>query len=193
MILILDNYDSFTYNLIQALGSFNISLLIKRSDEISIQDIILLDPTHIILSPGSGHPKSFPSTIKLIQQYGHKFPILGICLGHQMIGLAFNNKIDILSEPKHSHQSQILHRKNTLFQDIPLPFLVTRYHSLIIKRSQLSKSLTLTAWTSQGDIMGIEHNKYKFLQGIQFHPESYWTQHGLKLLQNFLTIKENSL
>ena len=186
MILIIDNYDSFTQNLVQYVGELNFSVEVRRNDNISINEIDKIQPTHIIISPGPGHPKDLPNILKIVQKYAAHIPILGVCLGHQIIGYLYNYNIKRLSKPIHGKLSKITHNNNTLFCKIPNNFTATRYHSLIIVDDNSSNDLEITAWTEEGIIMACQHKKYKKLQGIQFHPESLWTQYGKIIIHNFL-------
>jgi len=186
MILIIDNYDSFTQNLVQYVGELNLPVKIRRNDNININDIEKMQPSHIIISPGPGHPKDADNILKIIQKYAANIPILGVCLGHQMIGYLYNYKIQRLSKPVHGKISEITHNNTLLFNKVPNPFNATRYHSLIVTNDNQSNALEITAWTKDGAIMACKHKTYTKLQGIQFHPESLWTQYGKKMIQNFL-------
>lgn len=187
MILIIDNYDSFTQNLLQYVGELNFIVEVRRNDEISINDIQQMKPSHIIISPGPGHPKDVYHTLKVIQKYARSIPILGVCLGHQVIGYLYGYNIIRLSTPIHGKLSQIIHNKSNLFDQIPSPFIATRYHSLIIENDHNCHSLEITAWTEDGIIMACKHKTYNKLQGIQFHPESLWTHYGQTIIRNFLS------
>ena len=186
MILIIDNYDSFTQNLVQYICEQNFLVEVRRNDNISINDIEIMQPSHIIISPGPGHPKDVPNIVQIIKQYAGSIPILGVCLGHQLIGYLYGYNIKRLNEPMHGKLSEIEHNKINLFHQIPCPFTVARYHSLIITNDIESNDLEITAWTKEGIIMACQHKKYNKLQGIQFHPESLWTNNGKTLLRNFL-------
>ena len=186
MILIIDNYDSFTQNLVQYVGELNYNIEVRRNDDINIDDIKKMQPSHIIISPGPGHPKDSQNILKIIKQYANNIPILGVCLGHQIIGYLYDYNIKKLSKPVHGKISEIKHNNTNLFNKIPNPFIATRYHSLIITNDNKSNNLEITAWTTDGIIMACKHKKYTKLQGIQFHPESLWTQYGKKIIQNFL-------
>lgn len=186
MILIIDNYDSFTQNLVQYVGELGFNIKVSRNDEISIQDIIFLKPTHIILSPGPGNPDNSGISLNLIKNFASTIPILGVCLGHQSIGYVYGGKIKQLNQPMHGKISQVLHNNLDIFANLPNPFFVARYHSLVIDNNQFPENLEVTAWTNDGIIMGCRHKKYSLLRGIQFHPESLWTQQGKLIIENFL-------
>ena len=186
MILIIDNYDSFTQNLVQYVGELNFSVTVKRHDELKLNDIEAMQPSHIIISPGPGHPKDSQNIVTIIQKYAANIPILGVCLGHQIIGYLYKYNIRRLSTPVHGKISEIKHNKTNLFRTIPSPFKATRYHSLIVTNEHQSDILEITAWTSDGIIMACKHKKYTKLQGIQFHPESLWTEYGKTIIRNFL-------
>lgn len=186
MILVIDNYDSFTQNLVQYIGELGFNMIIKRNDEISLQEIDIIQPTHIIISPGPGNPQNTGIVLKLIKIYANKVPILGVCLGHQSIGYAYGGKIKQLKNPVHGKVSKILHNNTDIFKNLPNPFLGARYHSLIIDRLYLPKEIEITAWTNDGLIMACRHKQYKNIRGIQFHPESIWTHSGKQIIKNFL-------
>nr|WOA02392.1 anthranilate synthase component II [Gloiopeltis furcata] len=187
MILIIDNYDSFTQNLVQYVGELGFSVKVLRNDEIVLNDVKSIKPTHIILSPGPGRPVDTGISLQLIKTYASQIPILGVCLGHQSIGYVYGAHIKQLEEPMHGKVSQVLHNDNDLFKYLPNPFYAARYHSLIIDNIKLPKQLEITAWTSEGLIMGCRHRVYRLLRGIQFHPESLWTDEGKSIIKNFLS------
>lgn len=189
MILIIDNYDSFTQNLLQCVGELKFNVTIKRNNTVSIREIELLQPTHIILSPGPGHPKDSGICLDIIQKYCNKIPILGVCLGHQSIGYIYGGKMKKLNIPKHGKIEHIIHNDTDLFNNVPNPFYAMRYHSLVIDDNQIPLNLKITAWTAKGIIMACQHKEYKMLRGIQFHPESLWTNEGKKIIKNFLLTK----
>ena len=194
MILIIDNYDSFTYNLVQYIGSLDYIVKIVKNDEISIDDIDDMNPEKIVISPGPGKPENAGISIDIIKKYHDRIPILGICLGHQAIAVAFNGNVISSNEISHGKVVKITHKKSKIFNDIPKDFMATRYHSLMIDSKTLPSSLLITAQTDNDIIMGIEH-KTSQLFGLQFHPESIETIHGMKMIENFLTIsnkKDNS-
>ncbi len=185
MILIIDNYDSFTYNLVQYLGELGAKLKVSRNDKISIRKIEKLKPDKIVISPGSGRPKEAGISKELIQRFASKVPILGVCLGHQCIAEVFGAKIVRAKRLMHGKTSKIYHNGKGIYRGLPKPFIATRYHSLIVDPQSLPDCLTVTAWTKEREIMGIRHKKYK-VEGVQFHPESILTDSGKKLLKNFL-------
>ncbi|MDD8018336.1 MAG: aminodeoxychorismate/anthranilate synthase component II [Bacteroidota bacterium] len=184
MILIIDNYDSFTYNLVQYLGEMNVELNVVRNDKITIDEIRKLKPAAIVISPGPCTPKEAGISVPLIKEFFNKIPILGVCLGHQSIGEAFGG--DVVKAPSvvHGKTSEVLHEGKGIFNSIPNKFLATRYHSLVIEPKTLPSVLEVTAKTSDGVIMGVQHKQYPIF-GVQFHPESIATQHGKVLLRNF--------
>ena len=185
MNIVIDNYDSFTYNLVQYIGEINSNIKVFKNDEISIDTIIKLNPDHIIISPGPGRPENSGISIDIIKELKDKFPILGICLGHQAIGLAHRAKIINADDIFHGKTSKIYHNNDSIFYNIPSPFTATRYHSLIIDRKSLNGDFKIIAKTSSDVIMGIKHNRFK-LYGLQFHPESILTIVGLQIIKNFL-------
>ena len=187
MILVIDNYDSFTYNLVQYLGELGADLKVYRNDKITIDDIKKLAPDKILISPGPGYPKDAGISIPVIKEFAGKVPILGVCLGHQAIGEAFGGKIVQAKRFMHGKTSEIHHDGKGVFKGLPNPFTATRYHSLLIDRETLPESLEVSAWTDQDEIMGMRHKEYK-IEGVQFHPESILTAEGKKLLKNFLTL-----
>lgn len=184
MILIIDNYDSFTYNLVQTIGLFRKDIKVARNDKTTLKKISTLNPSYVIISPGPCTPNEAGISIKLIKNFAGKIPILGVCLGHQCIGQAFGGKIIRAQKPVHGKTSIIYHDGKTIFEGIKNPFTATRYHSLIIEKSSLPSSLEISAETD-GIIMGVRHKKYN-IEGVQFHPESFLTLEGKKLIKNFL-------
>nr|YP_009297040.1 anthranilate synthase component 2 [Ceramium japonicum]AOM66383.1 anthranilate synthase component 2 [Ceramium japonicum] len=186
MILIIDNYDSFTQNLVQYVGELNFVVEVRRNDNININEIQIMKPSHIIISPGPGHPKDQHNIKEIIKKFAENIPILGVCLGHQIIGYLYGYTIKRLSQPVHGKLSKIQHNNTNLFDKIPNPFIATRYHSLMIENNNQLETLNITAWTENGTIMACQHKKYKKLQGIQFHPESLWTHYGKTIITNFL-------
>lgn len=184
MILIIDNYDSFTYNIVQTVGIFNRKINVVRNNKITLKEIGILNPSHLIISPGPCTPNEAGISIDLINYFAGKIPILGICLGHQCIGQAFGGKIIRAPLPMHGKVSKIYHDKKTIFNGIRNPFAATRYHSLIIERSTLPYSLEISAETD-GIIMGVRHKRYN-VEGVQFHPESFLTEEGKKIIKNFV-------
>ncbi|MDP3703869.1 MAG: aminodeoxychorismate/anthranilate synthase component II [Candidatus Omnitrophota bacterium] len=187
MILMIDNYDSFTYNLVQYLSELGERLVVKRNDQISMSGIRRLAPSSIVISPGPGRPSDAGISRELIKTFAGKIPILGVCLGHQCIGEVFGGEVVRAQRPMHGKTSRIYHTKQRLFAGLPDPFDATRYHSLIVKRETLPKSLAVTAWTKDREIMGLEHRRLP-VYGVQFHPESILTSVGKDLLKNFLTL-----
>jgi len=186
MLLMIDNYDSFTYNLVQYLGELGAELLVKRNDELGVAQIRELKPEAIVISPGPCTPNEAGISLEVIDQLKGEFPILGVCLGHQAIGQAFGGKVIRATNVMHGKTSEIHHDGKTLFAGLPNPFVATRYHSLIVERESLPDSLEISAWTDAGEIMGLRHKKY-LVEGVQFHPESILTKSGKQLLNNFLT------
>lgn len=190
MLLMIDNYDSFTYNLVQYFGELKVDVQVHRNDEISIQDIEQLKPEYLVISPGPCTPSQAGISMDVIRHFAGKIPILGVCLGHQSIGQAFGGKIIHAKEIMHGKVSQIFHKGEGVFKNLYSPLEATRYHSLVIDIKTLPSYLEVTAWTeTEGgtidEIMGVRHKTYP-IQGIQFHPESILTQHGHAMLKNFL-------
>ncbi len=192
MIIVIDNYDSFTYNLVQYLGElaaeFPVASDIRvfRNDKISIDEIKALNPEVVVISPGPGRPEDAGISLDLIQQLGSNLPILGVCLGHQSIGQVFGGKIVSAPELMHGKTSQVSHTGVGVFQGLENPLTATRYHSLVIDRETCPEVLEITAWVEDGTIMGVRHRNYPHIQGVQFHPESVLTSSGKLLLRNFL-------
>lgn len=188
MLLVIDNYDSFTYNLVQYLGELGEDIRVYRNDKVTIPEIDRLHPDRIVISPGPCTPKEAGISVDTIRHCAGKVPILGVCLGHQAIGAAFGG--DIIRAPRlmHGKTSLINHDGRTIFNGLPNPFEATRYHSLIIKRETLPACLEITAWTDTGEIMGVRHREYT-VEGVQFHPESILTSVGKDLLRNFLNLR----
>lgn len=187
MILLLDNYDSFTYNLAQYLGELGCQVEVHRNDKISVEQIARKKPQGIVISPGPCTPQEAGISVELVQQLAGKFPILGVCLGHQAIGAAFGGKIVRAPKLFHGKTSEILHDGKGVFARLPKPFTATRYHSLIVERKSLPRELEVTAETQDGIIMGLRHRTEK-IEGVQFHPESVLTESGKQLLGNFLAL-----
>lgn len=187
MILLLDNYDSFTYNLAQYLGQMGERLTVRRNDRITIDEVADLHPERIVISPGPCTPKEAGVSVPLIQRFAGKIPILGVCLGHQAIGAAFGARIIRAPKIMHGKTSEIRHDGKTIFRGLPQPVIATRYHSLIVERKSLPRELEISAETSDGIIMGLRHRKM-LVEGVQFHPESVLTEPGFQLLQNFLSL-----
>jgi anthranilate synthase component II len=189
MLLMIDNYDSFTYNLVQYLGELGQDLKVFRNDRITVAEIEALRPERIVISPGPCTPREAGVSVEVIRQFAGKLPILGVCLGHQSIGEAFGG--DVVRAPylMHGKTSRIHHDGRTIFKNLPNPFEATRYHSLIIKRETLPAVLEVSAWTDDGIIMGVRHREFT-IEGVQFHPESILTAAGKDLLKNFLGLKQ---
>jgi len=187
MILLLDNYDSFTYNLAQYLGQMGEKLVVRRNDQITLDEIAELAPERIVISPGPCTPKEAGVSVPLVQRFAGKMPILGVCLGHQAIGAAFGGRIIRAPKIMHGKTSEITHDGRTIFRRLPQQFTATRYHSLIVERKSFPRSLEISAETEDGTIMGLRHRELK-VEGVQFHPESVLTEVGFRLLQNFLAL-----
>lgn len=187
MLLLLDNYDSFTYNLAQYLGQMGEKLEVRRNDEITLEEIERMHPQRIVISPGPCTPQEAGISIPLIKRFAGKVPILGVCLGHQAIGAAFGGRVVRAKKVMHGKISEIHHDGRTIFRGLPQNFIATRYHSLIVERKSLPRILEISAETHDGTIMGLRHQKMK-VEGVQFHPESVLTTSGFNLLQNFLSI-----
>ena len=185
MVLMIDNYDSFTYNLVQYLGELGVAVTVVRNDEISVDEVARLRPERIVISPGPCSPNEAGISLATIERLGGKIPLLGVCLGHQAIGQAFGGKVVHARTLMHGKTSPIHHVGAGVFRGLPSPFVATRYHSLAVARDSLPDCLEVTAWTEDGEIMGLRH-KTLAVEGVQFHPESILTEHGHALLKNFL-------
>ena len=196
MFLVIDNYDSFTFNLVQYLGelssehSITKDILVKRNDEITIEEIIEIKPDAILLSPGPGNPDQSGICLPILKDISKNIPTLGVCLGHQALAQAYGGNVIIGKELMHGKTSKIFHTKEGLFSDIDSPFIATRYHSLIVDSLTLPACFEVTAFLEDSTIMGLAHKKYRHIQGVQFHPESVLTQFGHKLISNFLKLAE---
>jgi len=186
MILMIDNYDSFTYNLVQYLSELGKKLVIYRNDKINIEEIKKLKPSHIVISPGPGRPSEAGISEEVIREFGPKIPLLGVCLGHQGIGEVFGGRVIRAENLMHGKTSMIYHNSDLLFKDISNPFEATRYHSLIVEKKSLPDIFQVTAWTKVNEIMGLKHKKFP-IWGVQFHPESILTKQGKQLLKNFIS------
>jgi anthranilate synthase/aminodeoxychorismate synthase-like glutamine amidotransferase len=186
-ILMIDNYDSFTYNLVQYLGELGQELLVYRNDKITLEQVKRLKPDRIVISPGPGSPKDAGVSRQIIEQLGPKIPLLGVCLGHQCIGDVFGGVVERNWRLMHGKTSMIHHNKQGLFRGLPNPFEATRYHSLVVRRKGFPSVLEITAETKEKEIMGLKHKTYP-IHGVQFHPESILTKSGMHLLKNFLKI-----
>lgn len=185
MILMIDNYDSFTFNLVQFLGELGQELIVKRNDEVTITEIEELAPSFLMVSPGPCSPNEAGISLRVIEHFAGKIPILGVCLGHQSIAQVFGGDVVRAERLMHGKTSPMYHDGKTIFQGIPNPFHATRYHSLIVKKETLPDCLEVSSWTEEGEIMGIRHKELP-IEGVQFHPESIMTSHGKELLQNFI-------
>ena len=185
MLLMIDNYDSFTYNLVQYFGELGQDVKVFRNDRITVSEIEQLAPDHIVISPGPCTPNEAGVSIDTIKTFAGKIPLLGVCLGHQSIGQAFGGRIIHAKQLMHGKTSMVHHRGEGVFRDLPSPFEATRYHSLVVERESLPDCLEITAWTDDDEIMGLRHKQFA-IEGVQFHPESILTEHGHKLLANFL-------
>lgn len=185
MILVIDNYDSFTFNLVQYLGELGENVTVYRNDEIGLDEIAAMKPDHILISPGPCTPNEAGISLALVDRFKGEIPILGVCLGHQVIGQAFGGEVVRAERLMHGKTSPIHHDGKTIFRGLPSPFTATRYHSLIVKRETLPDALEISAQTAEGEIMAFRHKQYP-IEGVQFHPESVITEHGLTLLRNFL-------
>lgn len=188
MILVIDNYDSFTYNLVQYLGELGEEIVVHRNDEIDLEGIAKLAPDHILISPGPCTPNEAGISLALLERFKGEIPIFGVCLGHQAIGQAFGGDVIRADMLMHGKTSEMKHDGRTIFEGLPSPFTATRYHSLIVKRDTLPDCLEISAETEDGLIMGLRHKEY-VVEGVQFHPESIMTDHGLIILRNFLSNK----
>jgi len=189
MVVVIDNYDSFVYNLVQYLGDLGETIQVYRNDVVSISAIEKLDPAAIVISPGPGRPSDAGISNQVVQQFAGRVPILGVCLGHQCIGEVFGGQIVQAPILMHGKVSLIHHRGQDIYSNMPNPFVATRYHSLIIQKDSVPSCLIVTAWTKEGDIMAVQHRKYPIF-GMQFHPESILTEGGITLLKNFVALKE---
>jgi anthranilate synthase/aminodeoxychorismate synthase-like glutamine amidotransferase len=189
MVFVLDNYDSFTYNLVQYLGELGANVVVRRNDQVSVEDVEAMHPEHIVVSPGPCTPQEAGISIALFQHFTGKCPVLGVCLGHQALGAAFGGKVVRAAYLMHGKTSRINHDGRTVFAGLPSPFTATRYHSLVVEDEDVPKELEISAWTLEPDgsrtIMGLRHRNFP-VEGVQFHPESVLTGEGKKLLSNFL-------
>ncbi len=184
-VLIVDNYDSFTYNLAQAFGECGAAIEVRRNDAVSTADADRLAPTHLVISPGPGHPKDARASIDLVRHFAGKIPVLGVCLGHQAIGMIYGGEVALAPRMMHGKVSKVYHDGKGLYHAVGNPFDATRYHSLIVREEKLPACLEITAHTSEGEIMGLRHRQLD-VEGVQFHPESILTKEGKTLLGNFL-------
>ena len=189
MVLVLDNYDSFTYNLVQYLGELGAEVVVRRNDQVTVADVAAMRPERIVISPGPCTPAEAGVSVELVRQLAGDIPILGVCLGHQAVGAAFGGKIVRAPKLMHGKTSEVIHDNKTIFQGLPIPLTATRYHSLIVEEESLPDELEISAWTSDGvgprTIMGLRHKEFS-VEGVQFHPESVLTSEGKTLILNFL-------
>lgn len=193
MILIIDNYDSFTYNLVQYIGEIvknDKKMRVARNDRITLEEIENMKPDHIVISPGPCTPKEAGISVSVFEQFHKRVPILGVCLGHQCLGASFGGNVVRAKRLMHGKTSPIFHDGKGIFNGLPNPFTATRYHSLIVEKKSCPKTLKISAWTKEGEIMGLRHKKYPWIEGVQFHPESILTIEGKKILRNFLTFRK---
>ena len=186
MLLMIDNYDSFTYNLVQYFGELGEDVRVVRNDEVTVEQIATMNPDRIVVSPGPCTPNEAGVSVPVIRHFAGKIPLLGVCLGHQSIGQAFGGRIVHAKQLMHGKVSEIRHKNTGVFRELPDPLIATRYHSLVIERESLPDCLEVTAWTDDGEIMGVRHKELA-VEGVQFHPESFLTERGHDLLANFLT------
>ena len=187
MILMIDNYDSFTYNLVHYLAELGEEVVVHRNDKLELEDIGKLNPDMLVVSPGPCTPKEAGISVEAIKEFAGRMPILGVCLGHQSVAYAYGGKIVRADRLLHGKTSEIYHDGKGIYKDIPDPFEATRYHSLIVNKESLPEIFEITAWTDEGEIMGIRHKEH-MIEGVQFHPESILTKHGKDLLNNFISI-----
>ena len=188
MLLMIDNYDSFTYNLVQYFGELGQDVRVHRNDEITVDEVAAMKPNHIVISPGPCTPNEAGISVATIQRFAGQIPILGVCLGHQSIGQAFGGRIIRAKQLMHGKTSLVHHNDTSVFRGLPNPFTATRYHSLVIERESIPDCLEITAWTADGEIMGVRHRDLS-VEGVQFHPESILTEHGHAMLGNFVGVK----
>lgn len=187
MLLVIDNYDSFTFNLVQYFGQLGVSMRVFRNDELTPAEAVKLNPERVLISPGPCTPSDAGVSIDIIKTFAGKKPVLGVCLGHQAMGQHFGGKVIRAPRQMHGKLSPITHRNTDIFKGLPSPFTATRYHSLLVERSSFPDCLEITAETAEGEIMGLRHKQFPVF-GVQFHPESIATEGGMKILQNFLSL-----
>ncbi|MBT8469832.1 MAG: aminodeoxychorismate/anthranilate synthase component II [Myxococcales bacterium] len=185
MILVIDNYDSFTYNLVQYLSELGAEVVVQRNDAIGVDDVRALGPTGVLISPGPGRPEEAGVSLDVIAELGSATPIFGVCLGHQSIAQHFGASVVRADRLMHGRTSEILHEGHGVFENLPSPLTATRYHSLIVKRDTIPDAIQVTAWTDRDEVMGIRHAELP-IEGVQFHPESFLTEHGHHLIRNWL-------
>ncbi len=186
MILVIDNYDSFTYNLVQYLSELGAEVVVRRNDAITVDEVRKLGPSGVLISPGPGRPEEAGVSLDLIAELGSEIPIFGVCLGHQSIAQQFGASVVRADRLMHGRTSEILHEGRGVFVNLPSPLTATRYHSLIVKRDTIPDDIEVTAWTAEDEVMGIRHSKLP-IEGVQFHPESFLTENGHQLIQNWLS------
>ncbi len=186
MILVIDNYDSFTYNLVQYLSELGAEVVVRRNDAITVDEVRALGPSGVLISPGPGRPEEAGVSLDLIAKLGSETPIFGVCLGHQSIAQQFGASVVRADRLMHGRTSEILHQGRGVFENLPSPLTATRYHSLIVKRDTIPHDIEVTAWTAEDEVMGIRHSKLP-IEGVQFHPESFLTENGHQLIQNWLS------
>lgn len=187
MILVIDNYDSFTFNLVQYLGELGAEMRVYRNDKITVEEAVALNPEKVLVSPGPCTPKEAGISCDIVREFGPRLPLFGVCLGHQAIGDVYGGNVVRADRLMHGKTSPIIHEGKSVFKGLPSPFDATRYHSLIIERESIPDCLEITAWTAEGEIMGVKHREHP-VHGVQFHPESILTLAGKQLLQNFLDL-----
>ncbi len=191
-VLLVDNYDSFTYNLVQALGQLGARVSVRRNDDVSVAQAERIKPTHLMISPGPGRPEKAGNCISLAEKFLERIPVLGVCLGHQVIGAALGARIEAAQSLMHGKTSRVYHDHHTLYEGLPNPFDAGRYHSLAVIEDSMPECLSVSAYTSQGEIMGIRHTTLP-VEGVQFHPESILTPEGGRLLRNFLDLEPKGM
>lgn len=187
MILVIDNYDSFTYNLVQYIGEMHAEIVVRRNDQVTLDEIATMHPEKVIISPGPGRPENAGIIVDCIRAFAGKVPILGVCLGLQAMGVAFGGRVVPAQRLMHGKTSEIRHDGKTIFKDIPQNFTATRYHSLVVEKDSMPDTLEISAWSEDSEVMGLRHRSFP-VEGVQFHPESILTQQGKTLLKNFLML-----
>jgi anthranilate synthase/aminodeoxychorismate synthase-like glutamine amidotransferase len=190
-VLMIDNYDSFTYNVVQSLAGMGAEVTVRTNDQLTVEDAKGLEPTHVVISPGPGRPEDAGVSVDVIRGFAGRVPVLGVCLGHQAIGIAFESTVGPAQTLMHGKPSEVYHDRKTIFEGLANPFVAGRYHSLAVMEEGLSAELEITAYTSDGEIMGIRHRAMP-VEGVQFHPESFLTPSGDRLLANFLEMRVSS-
>ena len=187
MILVIDNYDSFTYNLVQYLSELGAEVVVRRNDAVTVPEVEKLAPAGVLISPGPGRPEQAGVSLDIIEQLGSRTPIFGVCLGHQSIAQRFGASIVRAERLMHGRTSEIIHEGKGVFEGLPSPLTATRYHSLIVKRDTIPKELEISAWTDEGEVMALRHTELP-IEGVQFHPESFLTEHGHQFIRNWLSL-----